>query len=307
MQWLRNLVGVDNLTEKVAALSAQLADTQALLTRIEALQYGGRGTYVGGGRVLTKSVFPDWTLAYLVEGNDRLISSHLITYGRHEDDITNFFLRNIALDSHCLDLGANIGYFACIMARRAWHGRTIAVEADPLIWKYVDDNLHINFLEGRSEALCGAVSDTIGELTLHRRITRSGNTSIIEMGEALTASMSEPPSEAFVVPCFTIDSLLPKMGGRVDFIKIDVEGAEVLAFRGARETILSNPQIQIIMEWSPGQFQAAGFEIPPFLEILRSYGLSPSMLNVDGTTYPISYEVLAATPYLSGVLLTRIA
>lgn len=304
MRWLQNLLGVDSLARKVDCLSTQLADARAAIERIEALEHGGRAAYVGGGRVLAKAAFPDWSLSYFAEGNDRLISPHLITHGRHEDDLTNFFLREIAEDSHCLDLGANIGYFACIMARKAIRGRTIAVEADPTICQYVQDNLHINFVEGVSEAICGAISDTSGELTLHRRVTRSGNTSIIDLGDDYAASKGEPPSEAFTVPCFTIDSLLPKMDGRVDFIKIDVEGAEVLAFRGAGETIRSNPQIKIIMEWSPGQIQAAGFEIPPFLAMLRDYGLSPSMLHLDGTPYPISYELLEGAAYISGVLLT---
>lgn len=304
MRWLRNLLGIESLTQKVGSLSAQLADAQALLERIEALEHGGRASYVGQGRVLTKAAFADWSLSYFAEGNDRLISPHLITHGRHEDDLTNFFLRNIAEDSHCLDLGANIGYFACIMARKAMRGKTIAVEADPMIWQFVVDNLHINFLEHASEAICGAISDNIGELTLHRRVTRSGNTSIIDVGDAFTESKGEPPSETFIVRCFTIDSLLPKMDGRVDFIKIDVEGAEVLAFEGARETIRSNPQIRIIMEWSPGQIQAAGFEIQPFLGLLREHRLSPAMLNLDGTSYPISYELLAGAQYISGVLLT---
>lgn len=304
MRWLRNLLGVDDLAEKVGALSTRLADLQASLERIEALEHGGRAAYVGGGRVLTKAAFPEWSLSYFAEGNDRLISPHLITHGRHEDDLTNFFLRNIAEDSHCLDLGANIGYFACIMAKKARFGKTIAVEADPAICQYIQDNLHINFLENVSEVICGAISDKMGELTLHRRVTRSGNTSIIDVGDAFARSKGEPPTETFVVPSFTIDSLLPKMDGRVDFIKIDVEGAEVMAFDGARETIRSNPQINILMEWSPGQIRAAGFEIEPFLAQLRDYGLSPAMLNVDGTSYPISYELLEGAQYISGVLLT---
>jgi len=297
--------GIDALAEKVDALSGQAARAQTSLEQIEALEHGGRAAYVGGGRVLTKAAFPDWSLSYFAEGNDRLISPHLITHGRHEDDLTNFFLRNIAEDSHCFDLGANIGYFACLMAKKAWRGRTIAVEADQKICQFVQDNLHINFLEGVSESICGAISDRMGELTLHRRITRSGNTSIIEVGNTFAEAHGEPPTEAFVVPCFTIDSLLPKVRGRVDFIKIDVEGAEFLAFKGAREAIASNPHIQIVVEWSPAQTRAAGFEIEPFLRLLREYGLSPSMFNPDGTPYPISYDLLAGAEYISGVLLTR--
>ena len=58
------------------------------------------------------------------------------------------------------------------------------------------------------------------------------------------------------------NDLLPKLDGRVDFMKIDVEGCEPLAFRGAKELIASNRQLKIVMEWSPGQIRSAGFDVP---------------------------------------------
>jgi FkbM family methyltransferase len=65
-------------------------------------------------------------------------------------------------------------------------------------------------------------------------------------------SLGETDAEMFEVPGIRVDDLLCKLGGRIDFIKIDVEGAEPLVIKGARRAIETNPRLQIVMEWSPG-------------------------------------------------------
>lgn len=289
---------------RLDSIEAQLRRVQDSLNRIENLEHGGRATYVGDGRVLTKVALPDGNLSLLVESGDRLIAPFLITSGVHEPDLTNHFLRNVQTHDHCLDLGANVGYFACIMGHKATQGKIRAVEADPHIYQYVRDNLSINFMEGRAQAICGAIADQEGELVFHRRLTRSGNTSIIDPGAEYTAHMGEPASEHFSVRSFPIDSLLDEMDGRIDHIKIDIEGAEPLAFRGIDQTLLANPTIKIIMEWAPSQIQWAGFDLADFITQLQSLALKPAMLRKDGTPYPISFEDLRGAAYISGVLLT---
>lgn len=300
MQWLSRLLGLHQNNDKILE---ELKLIQEKLNRIESLEHGGRAAYVGNGRVLTKAVFPKWSLSYFAEGNDRLISPHLITHGRHEEDLTNYFINTIKSNDNCLDLGANIGYFTCLMGKLASEGKTIALEADPLIFEYTRDNIYINFLEGRTTAICGAIADHNGDLTLHRRVTRSGNTSIINTSTEYTSSLGEPASEKFTVQCFTIDSLLEQMGGRIDHIKIDVEGAEPLAFKGIRQTIRLNPQLAVIMEWSPAQIHAAGFDLCNFISDLKDLHLKPSVLTIEGHPNAISYDDLLATNYISGLLL----
>lgn len=295
------------LVNRLELMEQRLAGMQAALERIERLEHGGRATYVGNGRVLTKAAFPDWTLSFLVEADDRLIAPYLITSGVHEPDLTQHFLRTVAPTDHCLDLGANVGYFACLMARRAQQGKVVAVEADPRTFALLRDNMSINFLDPVMTPLCGAIADREGELTFHRRLTRSGNTSIINPDAAYIESMGEPQTESFAVRSFPIDSLLDQVDGRIDHIKIDIEGAEPLAFRGIARTLAANPGIRIVMEWAPVQIQWAGFDLGDFITQLQSLGLSPSMLYADGTPHAISYDDLRTAQYISGVLLTLAA
>jgi FkbM family methyltransferase len=276
----------------------------ARLHRIEKLGRGGHATYLGNNRLLAKVVADDFVAGLLVQADDLLIVPKLIIHGQHEPEVTRYFLNNLSADSNSLDVGANFGYFSCLMAHRAHSGMTIGVEPDAAVYELLRDNLNINNYEFRAKAMHAAISDAAGSLTLYRRRTRSGNTSIIKATAADVQYLGEAPPEVFQVECLSIDQLLPQFNGRIDFIKIDVEGAEPLAIRGARRTIETNAQLRIVMEWSPGQIRAAGFDIEAFLAELNAIGFSVSVIEQRGLR-PISYAELAAAFYFSGILLTR--
>lgn len=282
----------------------QLSRIESKLDRLEYYSHGSRATYVGNNRVLVKAVVGGNNIAYLVEADDKLISPWFIITGAYETSLTDYFLRELGSDSHCIDVGANFGYFTCLMARLCPRGKVIAVEADRHVFELVRDNLAINGFERFGTALHAAVNDSGEAVTLHRRNGRSGNTSIITPSRDFTDRMGEAPSEPFTVDGLRLDDLLPKLDGRVDFMKIDVEGCEPLAFRGAKELIASNRQLKIVMEWSPGQIRSAGFDVPAFLDELMEQGLKFHKIET-GSIEKISKEALLNIDYLAGIVLKR--
>jgi FkbM family methyltransferase len=272
--------------------------------KFEQSTHGGRATYIGNNRVLTKVIVGDCDFAFVVEADDRLISPWFIVTGKYDTVTTNYLLRNLKRESHCLDVGSNFGYFTCLMARLCSAGKVIGIEADPKIVELARDNVVINGLHEIARVVNAAASSSVAEITLYRRASRSANTSIIHCGPEFTDYMREPPEEAFSVPGMRIDDLHDEMGGRVDFIKLDVEGAEPLALTGAKATIEHNQQIQILMEWSPGQIQAAGFEIGPFLKEIEASQLRPFEID-KRRPRAISFDELINLPYRSSILLRR--
>src|SRR6266851_4599565 len=133
---LRGLVDVRRRVERNSPLSmASTADIAAIrdalrmielrLSRLENLSQGAKAVYVGNDRVLVKANFLD--IVYLVEADDRLIVPRFIMNGVHEPEITSFFIRNIGPEDNALDLGANFGYYSCLMGRCAHRGKTIAL------------------------------------------------------------------------------------------------------------------------------------------------------------------------------------
>jgi FkbM family methyltransferase len=274
------------------------------LRRLERLCGGGQAVYVGHNRVLAKVVVDDRVLSFLMPADDRLLMPRVVTHGDHEPEVTRYLVSTIRRTDHCLDLGANFGYFTCLMASRASKGRTVGVEPDPETWALARDNVYINSQEGVASVIQAAAGEAHGRLTLFRRMTRSGNTSIIRGMEAGAELRGEAPPQPFDVECLPVDSLLARFDGRLDVVKIDVEGAEPLVFRGGRETLAANPGIRIVMEWSPGQVRAAGFDVSAFLADLRSLGLKAQIIDRKWLR-PISFDDLAGHAYHSGVLLRR--
>lgn len=293
------------LSHKInAALDDRLAALHHKLDNLETQSHGGRATYIGNNRVLVKVVVDGRNLAFIIEADDKLFTPWLIITGAYDADLTNYFLREIKPDSHCIDVGANFGYFSCLMARLAPQGRVIGIEPDQQIFELARDNVTINGLFDIAEIIHAAASDTEGELTLHRRMTRSGNTSIVAYDTDFTDRVGEAPSQPFTVRAAPVDSLTGSMQGRVDLMKVDVEGAEPLVFAGARKTIADNPQLQIVMEWSPGQIQSAGFDLGQFAADLEGHGLKAFDMQAHAIS-PISYAELLNMPYRPGVVLKK--
>ena len=262
---------------------------------------------IGNGRLLTKLRFEKFVMTYLLEADDLLLVPHILANGNYEENITKYFLRNIKSTDHIVDIGANFGYFTCLAAKCATDGKTIGIEPDPPIYKLVRDNIYINNLHDRAEAVCAAVGAESGTLALNRRRGRSGNTSIIKVADDVLSLLGEPPSEAFEARCLTVDSLLDQMDNRIDLLKIDAEGAEPLVFRGAIKTIETTQNLKIIMEWSPAQIATAGFAIDDFINDIRRYDFSVKIPTHDGGIWNISLDDLDRKTYHTGVLFEKSA
>jgi len=280
---------------------------KALLSRVNAWltpEHSPTVTYVGDNRVLVGTHVGGRQIAFLVEADDRLLSPWFIVSGAFETALTNFFLRHLRRDSRSIDVGCNFGYFTCLAARHCPDGQVIGIEADRRIADLARDNIAINGFQGLADVICAAASDNDAGLTLYRRTFRSGNTSIVNVGESLTAQLGEPPAQPFRAASVRIDDVAERMRGGVDFLKIDVEGAEPLVLAGARETIARNPGIAIVMEWSPGQIEAAGFDLRGFCDQIAALGLRCYALERN-REQEIDHIELAAMPYQAGIVLRR--
>lgn len=258
--------------------------------------------YVGNNRLLVGTMIGGRKYAFYVEADDRLLIPWFALTGSYEADVTAFLLRNLGRDAHCIDVGANFGYFACLMARVSGSGRVLAVEPDAELAGLVQDNFCLNGVHERARIIRGAVADRPRDLTLYRREFRSGNTSMIAVGEDFTDYFNEPSAQPFNVQAQSIDRLADLLSGRVDVMKVDVEGAEPLVLAGAARTIERNPHILILMEWSPGQIAAAGHSIPDFIRQIGDLGLQCSLLEKNRET-ALTASALETLPYQSALVL----
>ncbi|WP_332816234.1 FkbM family methyltransferase [Ramlibacter sp.] len=138
--------------------------------------------------------------------------------------------RFIAHDSTCLDIGAHAGSWSRPLSRLAPEGIVYSFEALP----YYADVLRILFRLlhlSNARVVNVAVSDRQGVLKIAwkdeqgRRLT--GTTHVLGSHEAAVSVVE--------VPSVSLDHFVARERiARVDFIKVDVEGAEMFVYAGAR-------------------------------------------------------------------------
>jgi FkbM family methyltransferase len=206
----------------------------------------------------------DAKLRLFVDTSDVAIGWGIIR-GNYETDELDFVRRTLKPGQTALDIGANVGLFTVTMASLTGPtGKVYAFEPledqATLLARSVAEN---NFAD-RVVLERAAVSDKAGT----GQLVRASKT--INAGGAYLDDGPVPIShEANKVKLITLDTYPVRRP--VHFIKIDVEGAELLAFRGARE-LLKEDRPVVLSELHPGQLlKVSGCTSAEFVAELESY------------------------------------
>jgi FkbM family methyltransferase len=141
-----------------------------------------------------------------------------ILYGTLEVATMRLLQRLLRAGDVVADVGANIGYYTLIMSRLVGpSGKVFAFEPNPLSRAKLEANLSANNC-CNVEVFAIALSDGKGEAALFEPPGSHGETSLRPRGENWRS-----------IPCTTerLDVFLDGIG-RLDLVKIDVEGAEKL-------------------------------------------------------------------------------
>jgi len=150
-------------------------------------------------------------------------------------------LRGIHPGDVVLDCGANIGTFTRQALRRG-AARVVSIEPAPWALECLRRNLAEEIAQGRVVVYPKGVWDRDSqlELTVGSQNSSSAGTLVLGRGTRLTA----------MVPLTTIDHLVADLQlPRVDFIKMDIEGAEPNALQGATGTVARfHPRLAISLE-----------------------------------------------------------
>ncbi len=168
-------------------------------------------------------------------------------------------------DSNCVDVGAHRGAVLEQMVRLAPAGRHLAFEPIPTFCQTLCERFPKVEVHG-----C-ALADVDGETTFH--VAENPELSGIQQREWLNTGY-----DSIEVPVRTLDSVVAA-DRQVDFLKIDVEGAQVLVLRGA-ERILSTDRPAIWVEHGARSASAHGTESHELWEILSLHGYR--MWTADG-------------------------
>lgn len=138
------------------------------------------------------------------------------------------------------DVGANVGYYSLKTAleNRERDVKVIAVEAHPETYLAFLKNVECNDLEGII-AINMAAADRKQETLMYEKRTSDG----IWMAGNSSIHVAFDGKECVSVQCDTLDSILE--GHTVDVLKMDIEGAEVMALAGAPRVLLELRKIVV--------------------------------------------------------------
>jgi len=131
------------------------------------------------------------------------------------------------------DAGANSGIFACLAAKRIGpEGKVYAFEPVPKIRKSLEETVRINRLN-----IIIIVPFALGDKVEKLKISIAPDNNI-GGGWGASSGIKDFGGEYEIVPQITLDNFIQNNNiQKVDFIKMDIEGMERNALRGAIETL----------------------------------------------------------------------
>jgi FkbM family methyltransferase len=172
-----------------------------------------------------------------------------IYYHAFEPLCRSIILSHIAPNAVFVDIGANMGLYSLQARKRVGPGgRVIAFEPNPATLARLRRNLELNGME--IELFGVALSNREETVTLYAPEGCHGETSMRKSGCGRVVEMR--------VQAVRLDDILPRDIDRIDFVKIDVEGAEALVFDGAR-AMLRRFRPPVLLEINEQASRAFGF------------------------------------------------
>jgi FkbM family methyltransferase len=199
----------------------------------------------------------------------------LVVHGHYEPREWSSLEGLIHATDLCVDIGANVGIYSVLMAQKAPRGRVVAFEPLPLYCTLLDLNSRLNGLtniEIRSSA--------VGDKGTHEEF------SVAEDGaySSLRPTGRKPESECIQVPSVTLDEVFARTGEKVDIIKVDVEGAELLVLMGGR-ALLSDAKLRpraLLVELEPSNEEVYSYTPADVISLMKQLNYNVYSLVREG-------------------------
>ena len=214
-----------------------------------------------------------------------VIGKNIYKYGVFEADEVNLIMTLLEPGMIFLDAGANIGQYTVLGASRVGDtGRVHAFEPSPRVFKQLQYNVELNVLSSVCVLNNMALSNESGTARLSQ--CAPGAEVYGSLGNAHW--VREPIIGYTEVVTATIDSYCTSMQvPRVDLIKMDIEGAELLALRGSERILRGPASPAIVLEMADANTAGFGYEAIETWDYLGALGYKfYSFERRDGTLVP---------------------
>jgi FkbM family methyltransferase len=182
-----------------------------------------------------------------------------------------------------LDVGAGWGIYTALALNCSQRSRVIAFDADLASLRATRAAAARLHPEGRLDLVYGLVSDTNNRSESFAEVVRDTEQRILAIGQgarpAFVCIGDEGTSD---VPVRKLDDLIAGFDASTPtLLKIDIEGAELLALRGARQW-LERQNTAVLLSLHP-QYLTPRYGHTPeqVLDLLKAFGYSTRMIATD--------------------------
>lgn len=200
------------------------------------------------------------------------IAENLIRDGFWESWITLWISNNVKPGSICIDAGANYGYFTFFLAN---HGcQVVAIEANKELIQFLNKSNELNGSADRVLIINKAITD------------RSWQTVVLNVNDEMIGSSTLFPMEgakSLEIDTISLNDVL-FLKSHVDFVKMDIEGAEEKAWLGMQRLWEVNRNCTLLMEFSPIFYTNFGRDL--YELISRDFIIH--YVDTDGFDKPVS-------------------
>jgi FkbM family methyltransferase len=203
----------------------------------------------------------------------------VLSQGSYEP-FESHLLRVMSQDAHVIcDVGANIGWYALHIALNAPTSKLHAFEPIPSTYARLTTNIELNAIGQNITANPFGLSNAIGEHAMFSP-TASGS-------PAASMTKLHPTEENTTLTCrfSTLDKYArDKNFTRLDLLKCDVEGAELMVLQGGLETINTfKPKLllELLRKWS----SAFGYHPNDVVNLLGKMGYECYAIGADDLTH----------------------
>ncbi len=183
----------------------------------------------------------------------------------YEEENFGFLKSSITKDAVVLDIGAHIGLFATIAAKLAGNqGKIFAFEPAPATQKVLHQTIAINHLQHTITPVAAAMGSQIGIITFFVSDDEADNSN------SLVSYKEDRKLNGINVPVNTIDNFVQAQQlQKVDFIKIDVEGAEFDTLQGGLH-VFKTMRPKVIVAIHPEPIKKKGDSLAAIYDVLQS-------------------------------------
>jgi FkbM family methyltransferase len=165
-----------------------------------------------------------------------------------------------------LDIGANIGFYATILSDIVGEKGTIHC--------FEPDTTNFAHLKKTTASYKNIIinNKAVGPKTEKLKIYTSK-----ELNVDHRTYKPEEYDQEIEIDAVSIDDYLK--GAKVDFIKMDIQGFEMEAMKGMKDTLKNNPKVKMISEFWPYGLRKAGSSLRDYFVLLKELNFNVEILK----------------------------